>query len=121
MRPAVRSDGEQFDIRIALSVSNSIDNPIFSALIDPLYEATVKTDARGKILQASLFFPSFFAPNLKEKKKKKKKKGSWLSLALVWCVSRFVGRAANRGFASTSIGLVCCWRASCHVQKCGWR
>jgi PAS domain S-box-containing protein len=51
VRPAVRSDGELFDIRIALSVSSSIEQPIFSALIDPLYEATVRTDNKGKILQ----------------------------------------------------------------------
>ena len=53
VRPAVRSDGEQFDIRIALSVSQSMGQPIISALIDPLYEAEIRTDGKGKVVQVN--------------------------------------------------------------------
>ncbi len=53
VRPAVRSDGEQFDIRIALSVSTSMGQPVISSLIDPLYEAIIRTDGKGKIVEVS--------------------------------------------------------------------
>jgi PAS domain S-box-containing protein len=51
-RTAVRFDGEQFDIRISLSVSITNDQYVISSLIDPLFEARIRTDPKGVITKA---------------------------------------------------------------------
>lgn len=54
VRSAVRLDGEQFKVRVAVSLSVQPDGRrLFSSLIDPIYEATIRTDGKGNILACS--------------------------------------------------------------------
>ncbi len=41
-RPALRHDGQPFQIRISLSSTTHEGETVFSALIDPVYECEIK-------------------------------------------------------------------------------
>lgn len=60
VRPALRQDGQPFSIRVSLSVMNLETDPIFSALIEPVYECEIRTNEFGVILSSTgapwLFF-----------------------------------------------------------------
>lgn len=52
-RAAVRYDGEPFDIKVALSVTMKAEEPVFSAMIDPLYAAEIRSDDKGNMIKAT--------------------------------------------------------------------
>ncbi len=49
-RPALRHDGQPFQIRISLSSTTHEGEMVFSALIDPVYECEIKVSVGVSVL-----------------------------------------------------------------------